>query len=90
MNFYLNLLDDFVRKPHENPSIGIILCSGRNRFEVEYALRSTNKPVGVSEYQLTKTISEALKDVLPTVEELESSLNKELKNLKDQPDMDKE
>ena len=39
MNFYLNLLDDFVREPHENPSIGIILCSERGRFEVEYALR---------------------------------------------------
>ncbi|HEX4045019.1 MAG TPA: PDDEXK nuclease domain-containing protein, partial [Gammaproteobacteria bacterium] len=49
MNFYLNLLDDFVREPHENPSIGIILCSERDRFEVEYALRGINKPVGVSE-----------------------------------------
>lgn len=53
MNFYLNLIDDYVREPHENPSIGIILCSERNRFEVEYALRGTNKPVGVSEFRLS-------------------------------------
>ena len=90
MNFYLNLLDDFVRKPHENPSIGIILCSSRNRFEVEYALRSTNKPVGVSEYQLTKTIPDALKDVLPTAEELVNTLNKELESLNNQSNMEEE
>jgi len=39
MNFYLNLLDDYVRETGENPSIGIILCKERNDFEVEYALR---------------------------------------------------
>ena len=39
MNFYLNLLDDFVKEEHENPSIGIILCTERDSFEVEYALR---------------------------------------------------
>jgi predicted nuclease of restriction endonuclease-like (RecB) superfamily len=54
MNFYLNLLDDYVREPHENPSIGIILCSERDHFEVEYTLRDINKPVGVSEFRITK------------------------------------
>jgi len=48
MNFYLNLLDDYVREPGENPSIGIILCTERDYFEVEYALRGLDKPVGVS------------------------------------------
>lgn len=54
MNFYLNLLDDFVREPHENPSIGIVLCSERDRFEVEYAIRGIKNPVGVAEFRLAK------------------------------------
>ena len=49
MNFYLNLLDDYVREPNENPSVGIILCTERDYFEVEYTLRGLNKPVGVSD-----------------------------------------
>jgi predicted nuclease of restriction endonuclease-like (RecB) superfamily len=78
MNFYLNLLDDFVREPDENPSIGIILCSERNKFEVEYALRGLNKPVGVSEFRLTKTLPEELRDKLPNVNELENEILREL------------
>ncbi len=50
MNFYLNLMDDDVREPGENPSIGIILCTERDYFEVEYALRGLDKSVGVSGY----------------------------------------
>jgi predicted nuclease of restriction endonuclease-like (RecB) superfamily len=78
MNFYLNLLDDFVREPHENPSIGIILCSERNRFEVEYALRGINKPVGVSEFRLSKTLPAELTNKLPNPEELEKEILREL------------
>jgi len=65
MNFYLNLLDDFVREPDENPSIGIILCADKNKFDVEYALRGLNKPVGVSEYTLTSKLPKTLLDKLP-------------------------
>jgi hypothetical protein len=56
MNFYLNLLDDFVRLPEENPSIGIIICKDRNRFDVEYALKRINAPIGVSGYNLTRKL----------------------------------
>lgn len=74
MNFYLNLLDDFVREPHENPSIGIILCSERDRFEVEYALRGVKNPVGVSEFRLSKSLPKELFDKLPNPKELEDEL----------------
>jgi hypothetical protein len=80
MNFYLNLLDDYVREPHENPSIGIILCSERKRFEVEYALRGINKPVGVSEFRLSKTLPAELADKLPNPAELEKEILRELGN----------
>ena len=78
MNFYLNLLDDFVREPHENPSIGIILCGERDRFEVEYTLRDISKPVGVAEFTLTKTLPKELSDKLPEPKELERQIRKEL------------
>lgn len=78
MNFYLNLLDDFVREPHENPSIGIILCSERDRFEVEYALRGVKNPVGVSEFRLSKSLPNELLDKLPNPKELEAELMREV------------
>jgi predicted nuclease of restriction endonuclease-like (RecB) superfamily len=74
MNFYLNLLDDFVRLPEENPSIGIIICKDRNRFEVEYALKRINSPIGVSGYKMTQKLPANLQKALPTIEELREGL----------------
>ncbi len=74
MNFYLNLLDDFVRLPDENPSIGIIICKDRNRFEVEYALKRINAPIGVSGYKLTRKLPANIQNELPTVEDLMEGL----------------
>jgi hypothetical protein len=48
MNFYLSTLDDLVRHPDDNPSVGIILCKGKTKAVAEYALRDLNKPVGIS------------------------------------------
>lgn len=48
LNTYLRLLDDTMRKPHENPSIGIILCRDANRSYVEYVIQDYNKPMGVA------------------------------------------
>lgn len=88
MSFYLNLLDDFIREEGENPSIGIILCSERDNFEVEYALRSIHKPVGVSEYRLTRELPPELKNILPDAKYLEDEIRKEIQGLDDQ-DSDK-
>lgn len=76
MNFYLNLLDDYVREPGENPSIGIILCTERDYFEVEYALRGLDKPVGVSEYLLTRELPPELQNKLPDAKQLEDEIRK--------------
>ena len=78
MNFYLNMLDDFVREEDENPSIGIILCSERDPFEVEYALRGIEKPVGISEYRLTKELPPELKNKLPEAKHLEDEIRREM------------
>ncbi|MBX3709648.1 MAG: DUF1016 family protein [Gammaproteobacteria bacterium] len=78
MNFYLNLLDDFVREPHENPSIGIIPCSERNHFEVEYVLRGVRSPVGVAEFRLPKSLPKEFSDKPPDPKNLEQGIKREL------------
>lgn len=74
MNFYLSAVDDILRRPQDEPSIGIVLCKGKNRIIAEYALRGINKPMGIAEYQLSKALPEDLKGSLPTIEELEAAL----------------
>ncbi len=74
MNFYLSAADDLLRQPGDQPSIGIIICRTKNRVVAEYALRDMNKPIGVSTFQITKSLPEQLKASLPTIEELEAEL----------------
>jgi predicted nuclease of restriction endonuclease-like (RecB) superfamily len=74
MHFYLNVLDDLVRLPDENPSIGIILCKGKNKAVAEYALRGMTKPICVTEYKLTRQLPAELQTQLPSVLELEHEL----------------
>jgi len=75
MQFYLSVLDEKVKLPEENPSIGIIICKSKNRTVVEYALKSASKPIGVSTYDLSSTLPENMKDLLPTPEEITESLS---------------
>jgi predicted nuclease of restriction endonuclease-like (RecB) superfamily len=75
LNFYLNLVDDFVKMPEDKPTIGLLLCKSRNKFEAEYALKGIDKPIGISEYELTKAVPENLKSTLPSIQEIEAELN---------------
>lgn len=75
LNFYLNLLDDKVKLPHENPSIGIILCKEKNNTEVEYAFRNISKAMGVATYKLSSEVPKAMKGVLPDAKALKRILN---------------
>ncbi len=71
---YLRILDDKVRKPHENPSIGIVLCKNANKDFVEYVIQDYAKPMGVATYRLSKDMPEKLREALPDVEELRKLL----------------
>ena len=75
MQFYLALLDDTVRMLDENPSIGIILCKTKNQTIVEYALRESNKPIGVAQYKIVKTLPDEMKNLLPTPEQITKTLS---------------
>jgi predicted nuclease of restriction endonuclease-like (RecB) superfamily len=70
MNFYLSAVDDLLRHRDDQPSIGIILCKGRNKIVVEYALRDAGKPMGVAQYRVSPALPEKLMKYLPTIEEL--------------------
>lgn len=71
---YLRILDDKVRKPHENPSIGIVLCKNANKDFVEYVIQDYAKPMGVATYRLSKDMPDKLREALPDVEELKKLL----------------
>lgn len=74
INFYLSAVDDLLRHPEDKPSIGIVVCRSKNKVIAEYSLRDTNKPVGVSSYELTEFLPESLHGNLPSVEQLEAEL----------------
>jgi predicted nuclease of restriction endonuclease-like (RecB) superfamily len=70
MNFYLSAVDDQLKHKDDQPTIGIILCKGRNEVIVEYALRDSSKPMGVAQYRLSPALPAQYQTTLPTVEEL--------------------
>ena len=74
MNFYLAAVDERLRHADDQPSIGIILCKGKNKTVVEYALRDIGRPMGVAEYQLTRSLPEQWQEQLPSVEALQAKL----------------
>ena len=71
---YLSILDAKVKKPHENPAIGIVLCKEANREYVEFVIRDYNKPMGVATYTTTTDMPEELRKTLPNIEELKKLL----------------
>ena len=78
MNFYLSTVDEQMRHPDDNPSIGLILCRDRNKTVVEYALRDLRKPVGVARYKtrLVESLPEDLAAALPSVEQIQEEMRK--------------
>lgn len=75
MNFYCSAVDDLLRHPDDQPTIGLILCQTKDRILAEYALRDVHKPIGVSEYELTRSLPDNLKSSLPSIEEIEAEFS---------------
>jgi predicted nuclease of restriction endonuclease-like (RecB) superfamily len=75
MNFYLSAVDELLRRPGDAPSIGLILCKGKGKTTVEYALRDTNKPIGVSSYQHTLELPHPLQGEMPSIEDLADAIH---------------
>ncbi len=78
MNLYLGVADDTLKGQYDESSIGLILCKTKNKIVAEYALRDTNKPIGIAEYKIGAMLPEDIKGELPSIEEIEQKLDKEL------------
>ena len=76
MNLYLSAVDDLMRHPDDAPTIGLLLCKGKDRMVVEYALRDLAKPLGIADWEtrLVDILPDDLRGSLPTVEEIEAEL----------------
>jgi len=75
MQFYLATLDETVRMENENPSIGIIMCKSKNETVVEYALKQSNKPIGVAEYRIVSALPKKYSGLLPEPKQIEILLD---------------
>jgi predicted nuclease of restriction endonuclease-like (RecB) superfamily len=74
MEFYLSVINDTVKLPHENPAIGIIICKSKNRTIVEYALKTATLPIGVATYETTSILPKEYAQLLPSKEEINQKL----------------
>ncbi len=74
LSTYLSALDTYIKKPHENPAIGIILCRDMNQSFVEFAIRDYDKPMGVATYRASKDMPERFRNALPDIEDLKKLL----------------
>ena len=74
LNFYLSALDEYVKLPYENPSIGIVLCKSQRQKIVEFAFRDTSKPMGVAIYKTSRKLPKAYEGILPKVDDLKTLL----------------
>ncbi len=81
LNFYISAVDDLLKGKDDNPTIGLLICKEKKKTIVEYALRDISKPMGISEYQLTKFLPDKYKSTLPSIEEIEREIE-EIDNVK--------
>jgi len=76
LNFYCNVVNDRLKRPDDQPTIGLILCQEHGRLLAEYSFAGIDKPIGISTYELTRALPARLKSALPTVEEIEAELSR--------------
>ena len=79
LNFYLSAVDSQIKAPDDNPTIGLLLCKKQNRLVAEYALRDTNKPIGVAEYRLVASLPKNFRSSLPSIKEIEAEFTAEIR-----------
>ena len=75
LGVYVSAVNHIKKKPTDNPTIGLLICKTKNNVMAQYALESTNQPIGISEYQLSKLMPENIQSQLPTIEDIEATLS---------------
>jgi predicted nuclease of restriction endonuclease-like (RecB) superfamily len=79
LNFYCNVVNERLKHPTDQPTIGLILCQERSRLLAEYSFAGIDKPIGISTYALTRALPKDLRSALPTVEQIEAELAEAVK-----------
>ncbi len=79
LNFYCNVVNDRLKHPTDQPTIGLILCQTQDRLLAEYSFAGIDKPIGISTYELTRALPKGLQSALPTVEQIEAELEEMVK-----------
>ena len=74
LNFYLSAVDGILKSEHDIPTIGLLLCKSKNNLVAEYALKDMSKPIGVSEYKVTRDLPENLSKQLPSIEDIQKHI----------------
>ena len=74
LNFYVSAIDDKLKAPEDNSTIGLLLCTDKKTKKVEYSLRGNKQPLGVASYKTNKSLEERIKSALPTEEEIKAKL----------------
>lgn len=75
LNYYVSVINELERDDNDNPTIGILLCKNKDDYDVEFALKDINKPIGVSTFQYME-LTEEIKEALPSDKELENELKR--------------
>ncbi|ABE52141.1 PDDEXK nuclease domain-containing protein [Methanococcoides burtonii] len=75
LNFYISAVDEILKSEQDDTTIGILICKSKNDTVVEYSLKDVHKPIGVSEYIITKNLPDEFKSSLPSIEEIEAELS---------------
>ena len=83
LGVYVSAVNHIKKKPTDNPTIGLLICKTKNNVMAQYALESTNQPIGISEYQLSKLMPEHIQSQLPTIEDIEATLSDKLDDADD-------
>jgi len=78
LGFYLTAVDRQVKNEHDNPTIGLLLCKTKNKIVAEYALGDKTQPMGVAEYKLLESLPAELQTSLPSIEQIEREIEREL------------
>lgn len=81
LNFYLSAVDEQLKMPEDGPTIGLLLCEKKDKVIAEYSLRRVSSPMGIAEYEVSKSLSEGLNSILPTTEEIETELSAYTQNI---------
>lgn len=76
LGLYVSAVNHQLKTEQDNPTIGLLICKDKDNIEAQYSLEAYNLPLGISEYELSKLIPAEIKSSLPSIEEIEASLER--------------